>query len=110
MIIGFFAYRFGVAINIANNSIVSEFVSMYAPKMFSFEQTALLLEFGGGIILLLGIILSVTAFIETKVSYLPAPAAQEEIEEAEEVVRRCKYCSAEIEDEIFCPGCGKSQQ
>ena len=110
MIIGFFAYRFGVAINIAQNSTVSEFVSKYAPRIFSIEQTALLLEFGGGIVLLLGIILSVTAFIETKVSYLPAPVVEEEIEEAEEVVRRCKYCSAEIEDKVFCPLCGKSQQ
>lgn len=112
MIVGFFAYRFGVAINIAKNSTVAEIVSKYVPGLFTLEQTGLILEFAGGIILLLGIILSVTSLIEPKISYLPAPV-QEETEEKEIIieVKRCKFCSAELgEDEIFCSACGKSQQ
>ena len=111
MIIGFFAYRFGVAINITESSIVAEIVSNYAPKMFTLEQTGLLLEFGGGIILLLGIIMSVTSLIEQKISYVPTPVKEETEDEDVEEKKRCKFCSTEIsEDEVFCPACGKSQQ
>lgn len=112
MIIGFFAYRFGVALNIAKSSEVAEIVSKYAPEMFTLDQTGLILEFAGGIILLLGIILSVTSLMEPKISYVPAPV-QEEIEEEEvkDEVKRCKFCSAKLgEDEVFCSACGKSQQ
>lgn len=112
MIVGFFAYRFGVAMNIAKSSTVAEIVSKYVPGLFTLEQTGLILEFAGGIILLLGIILSVTSLIEPKISYVPAPV-QEETEEDEEIikeVKRCKFCSAEIGEEIFCSACGKSQQ
>ena len=114
MIVGFFAYRFGVAMNIAKSSTIAEIVSKYVPGIFTLELTGLILEFAGGIILLLGIILSVTSMIEPKISYVPAPVQEEtEEEEEEEIkkeVKRCKFCSAEIGEEIFCPACGKSQQ
>lgn len=112
MIVGFFAYRFGVAMNIAKSSTVAEIVSKYVPGLFSLEQTGLILEFAGGIILLLGIILSVTSLMEPKISYVPAPVQEEaEEEEIKKEVKRCKFCSAELgEDEIFCSACGKSQQ
>jgi hypothetical protein len=111
MIVGFFAYRFGVAMNIAKNSTVAEVVSKYVPGLFTLEQTGLILEFSGGIILLLGIILSVTSLIEPKISYVPAPVQEEIEEEIKEEIKRCKFCSAELgEDEIFCSACGKSQQ
>ena len=112
MIVGFFAYRFGVAMNIAKSSTVAEIVGKYVPGMFTLEQTGLILEFAGGIILLLGIILSVTSLIESKISYVPAPVQEEaEEEEIKEEEKRCKFCSAELgEDEIFCSACNKSQQ
>lgn len=113
MIIGFFAYRFGVAMNIAKSSTIAELVSRYAPEFFTLEQTGLILEFAGGIILLLGIILAVTSLIEPKITHVAAPVEEEDEEEDEEVqveVKRCKFCSAELGDEVFCSACGKSQE
>jgi hypothetical protein len=113
MIVGFFAYRFGVAMNIAKSSTVAEIVSKYVPEMLTLEQTGLILEFAGGIILLLGIILAVTSMIEPKITHVPAPIQEEdkiEDEEIKEEVIRCKFCSAELGEEVFCSACGKSQE
>jgi hypothetical protein len=112
MIVGFFAYRFGVAMNIAKSSTIAELVSRYAPELFTLEQTGLILEFAGGIILLLGIVLAVTSLIEPKITHVAAPVEKEDKEEDEVQVevKRCKFCSAELGDEVFCSACGKSQE
>jgi hypothetical protein len=109
IVIGFLAYRFGVAINLTNNSIVSELVKNYAPSWISLAQMGLILEFGGGIILLLGILIALAALITTKeVHYPPVKTSQEKVDIE---IRRCKFCSAELDEGIvFCTVCGKSQE
>ncbi len=108
VIIGFLAYRFGVAINLAKNSLVAELVMKYAPKGISLVQMGLFLEFGGGIILLLGIVISLAALMTAgEVRYIPVKTVQEK---ADVEIRKCRFCSAEIgEGIVFCPACGKSQ-
>ncbi len=109
VIIGFLAYRFGVAINLGKNSIVADLVMDYAPKGISLTKMGLILEFGGGIILLLGIVMALAALATTReVSYVPVKTAEEKVDIE---TRRCKYCSAEMaEGIIFCAACGKSQE
>ena len=109
VIIGFLAYRFGVAINLTNNSIVSELVKNNAPSWISLAQMGLILEFGGGIILLLGILIALAALITTKEVHRPPVKTSQEKVDIE--IRKCKFCSAELDEGIvFCTVCGKSQE
>lgn len=109
VVIGFLAYRFGVAINLTNNSIVTELVKNYVPQWISLAQTGLILEFGGGIILLLGILIALAALITTKKVHHPPVKTSKEKVDVE--IKRCKFCSAEIgEGIVFCTACGKSQE
>lgn len=109
VVIGFLAYRFGVAINLGKNSIVADLVMDYAPKGISLTNMGLILEFGGGIILLLGIVIALAALVTTReVSYVPVKKTEEKVDIE---TKRCKYCSAEMaEGIVFCPACGKSQE
>ena len=109
VIIGFLAYRFGVAINLTNNSIVSELVKNNAPSWISLAQMGLILEFGGGIILLLGILIVLAALITTKEVHRPPVKTSQEKVDIE--IRKCKFCSTELDEGIvFCTVCGKSQE
>jgi len=109
VVIGFLAYRFGVAINLGKNSIVADLVMDYAPKGISLTKMGLILEFGGGIILLLGVVIALAALVTTsEVSYVPVKKTEEKVDIE---TRRCKYCPAEMaEGIVFCPACGKSQE
>lgn len=108
LILGFVAYRLGVAINIAKNSLVGDFVMNYAPNGISIDLLGILLEFGGGILLLFGIVISVTALSKAKkVRYTAVKDTQ--AKPPIEVIR-CKFCSTELGDSSFCPECGKSQE
>ena len=106
LVIGFIGYRFGVAINIAQNLLVANLVLNYAPTD-DLELLGILLEFGGGIIMLFGVVISVASLSKEKV-VIQKPNKQTQKVETE--VLRCKFCSAEMGDNMFCPNCGRSQE
>jgi len=76
---------------------------------------AVLLEFGGGIIAILGLIIAISGVaapqrMETR--YVQAPP-QPSVNPTHVLIRQssCKFCGAEIdEDELFCPKCRKAQK
>jgi hypothetical protein len=107
LVIGFIGYRFGVAINIAQNLLVANLVLNYAPTD-DLDLLGILLEFGGGIIMLLGVVISVAALSKEKlVVQKPGEQTQKKVE-GEAI--RCKFCSGEMGDNTFCPNCGRSQK
>lgn len=107
LVIGFIGYRFGVAINIAQNLLVANLVLNYAPTD-NLDLLGILLEFGGGIVMLLGVVISVAALSKEKL-VIQKPEVQTQKEAKVEIIK-CKFCSAEMGDNTFCPNCGRSQE
>jgi len=99
-------------------SYLSEVANSVFAALFPGQSVALsavLLQFGGGIIAILGLIIAISGVaapqrIETR--YVQAPS-QLSANPTQLSIRQfsCKFCGAEIgQDELFCPKCRKAQK
>ena len=99
-------------------SYLSEVANSVFAALFPGQSVALsavLLQLGGGIIAILGLIIAISGVaapqrIETRyVQAPPQPSAK--VTQPVMQLFNCKFCGAEIEkDEVFCPKCRKAQK
>jgi hypothetical protein len=115
MVIGFAIYQFGFSVTFNQSAWLGEIARSILPGDIPFSLTATLLEFLGGLIGILGLLISISAAISSQRVEIQRVLGKIESgtirSEILTVARHpCKFCGATIpESELFCPVCGKSQ-
>jgi len=116
--VGFIVYQFGISIIALPRSYLSEVENNVLTALFPGQPVDLLavfLQFGGGIIAILGLIMAISGVAapqRTETRYVQAPP-QPSARPTQLLIRQfnCKFCGAEIEEnELFCPKCRKAQK
>jgi len=116
--VGFILYQFGISLIELPGSYLSEVASSVLAALFLGQSTDLLavfLQFGGGIIAILGLIIAISGVAAPQqrgaryVQASPQPSAKPTQPFVQQL--NCRFCGAEIEkDEIFCPKCRRAQK
>ena len=111
-------YQFGISMIELPRNYLSELANSVLAALFPGQSVglfAVLLQFGGGIIAILGLIIAISGVaapqrIETLyVQAPPQPSAK--VTQPVMQLFNCKFCGAEIEkEEVFCPKCRKAQK
>jgi len=110
-ILGFVAYQVGTSLIPKESRMMMDLLAGFLPKDIPTETLGLLLQFGGGIAAIIGLIVCLNSLAKPVVriqpvqtpAAAPAPVAVEK--------PRCKFCKSALEeDAIFCPACGRSQK
>ncbi|MBS7650459.1 MAG: hypothetical protein QXI59_00875 [Candidatus Bathyarchaeia archaeon] len=106
LILGFVGYQVGFQICMRGEGVLTKFLTPFSSPTLPLEVLGLVLQFGGGIIAIIGFLLCITALSKPIVRV-------ERVEVAEETSvskLQCKFCSSRLEeDSVFCPVCGRSQ-
>jgi len=101
-----------------HGSYLSEATNSFFAALFPgqpIDLFAVFLQFGGGIVAILGLIIAISGVAAPKkieARYVQAPP-QPSAKPTQPSVQRfnCKFCGAEIEeDEVFCPKCKRAQR
>jgi hypothetical protein len=120
--VGFIIYQFGISVIALPGGYLSEVESSIFAALFpgqSVDLLAVFLQFGGGIIAILGLIMAISGVaapqrIETRYVQAPVEASSNRTQLFPLLPSRkfnCKFCGAEIEEnELFCPKCRKAQK
>ncbi|MEM3004708.1 MAG: hypothetical protein QXK96_05375 [Candidatus Bathyarchaeia archaeon] len=109
-ILGFVTYQVGDSLIPKENRMMIELFSGLLPKDIPTETFGLLLQFGGGIAAILGLIVCLNSLGRPVVRIQPVAASPLEASAAPEK-QRCKFCGGSLEvDSVFCPVCGRSQK
>jgi hypothetical protein len=115
---GFIIYQFGISMIQLPRSYLSEIANGTFAALFPGQPVdlfAVFLQFGGGIIAILGLIIAIGGVVSpqrTETLYVQAPP-QPSARPTQLLIRQfnCKFCGAEIqENELFCPKCRKAQK
>jgi len=112
LIIGFIIYQFGLLITLHQATFTGQLVAIF-PGGSSLDLIGVALEFGGGILGLIGLVICISNAISTQ-----RKETLREIRELKATLskmltpkRRCKFCGAEIDEETtFCSVCNRSQR
>jgi len=112
LIIGFIIYQFGLLITLHQATFTGQLVAIF-PGGSSLDLIGVALEFGGGILGLIGLVICISNAISTQ-----RKETLREIRELKATLskmltpkRRCKFCGAEIDEQAtFCPVCNRSQR
>jgi len=111
-LLGFIGYQTGFSLLFKESRMVSDLLkdvlAFFASIGIPIETFALMLQFGGGIVAIIGFIACLSS--------LSGPVVRIQTVEASPVTPaivekpRCKFCSSFLEeDSAFCPSCGRSQ-
>ena len=113
LISGFVIHQLGFSIVLRQTVILSLLTTIF-PGSSPLDLIGTVLEFGGGILGIIGFIICISSVISTQhketlreITKLRAFPYQQPTTPT----RRCKFCGANISaDTIFCPRCEKSQK
>jgi len=116
--LGFIVYQFGISTILLPGSYLSEAANSVSTALFPGQSTALfavLLQFGGGIIAILGLIIAISGVAapqQRETRYVQA-ALHPSANPTQLLIRQfsCKFCGSQIEEnELFCPKCRRAQK
>lgn len=113
LISGFVIHQLGFSIALRQTIILSLLATIF-PESSSLDLIGTVLEFGGGVLGIIGFIICISGAISTqhketlreitKLRALPYQGPTTP-------TRRCKFCGAEIDEQaVFCPKCDRSQK
>ncbi|MBS7626531.1 hypothetical protein KEJ51_05785 [Candidatus Bathyarchaeota archaeon] len=106
LILGFVGYQVGFQICMSGEGVLTKFLTLFLSPALPLEVLGLVLQFGGGVLAIIGFLLCITALSKPIVRVERVEAAGE----TSISKLQCKFCGGRLEeDSVFCPLCGKSQ-
>lgn len=107
LILGFILYQIGFSIMQQQSLLMADIGKFLLPWFDKKELIGLILEFGGGLVAILGLIITVAGGISSAVGGV---ALSQSIDTSGRPAMTCKFCGAEMPaGEVFCSSCHKSQ-
>lgn len=110
IVLGFLAYQVGFSFILKETELMIKYITMVVPEHYPMNMIGLALQFGGGIIAIVGFLLCISALstpvvtriqeVKTVTEAPPVPSGP-----------KCRFCGGAIGvDSAFCTVCGKSQK
>jgi len=114
-ILRFILYQTGFSLLLKETRVISDLLkdvlSFVTSMGIPIETFALILQFCGGIIAIIGFIACLSSLASPVVRIQTQTAEASPVAPAIVEKPRCKFCSSILEeDTAFCPNCGKSQK
>lgn len=108
-ILGFIGYQVGSHLIPQESRTVTDFLLSLLPGGIPTETLGLALQFGGGIVAIVGLVMCLASLSRSAVRLQPVGVSRTAPETVEG--SRCRFCGGALEeDAVFCPVCGKSQK
>ena len=90
IVLGFLAYQVGFSFILKETELMIKYINMVVPEHYPMNLIGLALQFGGGIIAIIGFLLCAPPVVSGP---------------------KCRFCSGTVgPDSAFCTVCGKSQK
>jgi hypothetical protein len=109
LVVGFVLYQFGLSSELHQTTLLRTWLAELSKPLIqrgiSLEVMTILFEFGGGLLVIFGLIVCFAGAARSNhVTHLVRAA------EPARITSKCRFCGAEIEEgSTFCPSCKKSQ-
>jgi len=110
IVLGFLAYQVGFSFILKETELMIKYITMVVPEHYPMDTIGLALQFGGGIVAIVGFLLCVSSLSSPVVTRIQEVKT---VTEAPPTVSgpKCRFCSGAIgADSAFCTVCGKSQK
>ena len=110
IVLGFLAYQVGFSFILRQTELMIKYIAMVVPEHYPMDAIGLALQFGGGIIAIVGFLLCVSSLSTPVVTRIQEVKT---VTEAPPAVSgpKCRFCSGTVgPDSAFCTVCGKSQK
>jgi hypothetical protein len=110
IVLGFLAYQVGFSFILRQTELMIKYITMVVPESYPMDTIGLALQFGGGIVAIIGFLLCVSSLSTRVVTRIQEVKT---VTEAPPVVsgQKCRFCGGAIGvDSAFCTVCGKSQK
>ncbi|WP_455278350.1 hypothetical protein [[Eubacterium] cellulosolvens] len=110
IVLGFLSYQVGFSFILRQTELMIKYITMVVPESYPMDTIGLALQFGGGIVAIIGFLLCVSSLSTRVVTRIQEVKT---VTEAPPVVSgpKCRFCGGAIgADSAFCTVCGKSQK
>ncbi|MGQ9542512.1 MAG: hypothetical protein ACUVTM_00275 [Candidatus Bathyarchaeia archaeon] len=106
LMLGFASYQVGSHIGVKGEGVLGEVLGRIMPQSISVEIFSLTLQFGGGLLAIIGFLLCISSLSKPTIRVEEVKTVGEETFQT----LHCKFCGGQLEgDSAFCPICGRSQ-
>jgi hypothetical protein len=110
IVLGFLAYQVGFSFILGQTELMIKYIKMVVPESYPMDTLGLALQFGGGIVAIIGFLLCISSLSTRVVTRIQEVKT---VTEAPPAVSgpKCRFCGGAIGvDSAFCTVCGKSQK
>jgi hypothetical protein len=110
IVLGFLAYQVGFSFILSQTEFMVKYITMVVPEHYPMDTIGLALQFGGGIVAIVGFLLCVSSLAHPVVTRIQEVKTVTETPPAVSGPK-CRFCGGAIGvDSAFCTVCGKSQK
>ncbi|WP_455369607.1 hypothetical protein [[Eubacterium] cellulosolvens] len=110
IVLGFLAYQVGFSFILKESELMIKYITMVVPEHYPMNTIGLALQFGGGIVAIVGFLLCVSALTSPVVTRIQEVKTVIEAPPAPPGIK-CRFCGGAVgSDSAFCTACGKSQK
>jgi len=109
LVVGFILYQFGLSSELHQTTLLRTWLADLSKPLISrgisLDAITILFEFGGGLLVIFGLIVCFAG--AARPNHITHPARPAEPTRA---TSKCRFCGAEVQEgSTFCPSCNKSQ-
>jgi hypothetical protein len=109
LVVGFILYQFGLSSELYQTTLLRSWLADLSKPLItrgiSLEAITILLEFGGGLLVIFGLIVCFEGAARPNYTTRPARPV-----EPTRNTSKCRFCGADVQEgSTFCPSCNKSQ-
>lgn len=111
IVLGFLAYQVGFSFILKETELMIKYITMVVPENYPMNTIGLALQFGGGIIAIIGFLLCISALSTPVVTRIQEVKTVTEAAPPVPSGPKCRFCGGVVgADSAFCTVCGKSQK